>query len=144
MPPSTTPVSSPAPVLLEGAHAITASSSGNSDTLNSLHNVAVSESLGRNPQNFNSVSTAYESLDASPSVLVSPSQAQIDAQPFGQLENLSIPHSPQSLNPSVPPQRVHQMTTRSMNQIFKPKQLNSVSKHPLPQTIEPTSVGCVY
>ena len=33
------------------------------------------------------------------------------------------------------------MTTRSMNQIFKPKQLNSVSKHPFPQTIEPTSVS---
>ena len=33
------------------------------------------------------------------------------------------------------------MTTRSMNKIFKPKQLNYVSKHPLPETIEPTCVS---
>uniref|UniRef100_A0A2N9J3U8 CCHC-type domain-containing protein n=1 Tax=Fagus sylvatica TaxID=28930 RepID=A0A2N9J3U8_FAGSY len=59
----------------------------------------------------------------------------------GQLENPPNPHPPQTQNLSVPPQRVHQMTTRSMNKIFKPKQVNSVSKHPLPQTIEPTSVS---
>ena len=41
----------------------------------------------------------------------------------------------------TPPQRTHNMTTRSMNQIFKPKQIHTVSKHPLPQTIEPTSVS---
>lgn len=33
------------------------------------------------------------------------------------------------------------MTIRSMNQIFKPKQLHVVTKHPLPQTIEPTNVN---
>ncbi|WKA12564.1 hypothetical protein VitviT2T_029939 [Vitis vinifera] len=33
------------------------------------------------------------------------------------------------------------MTTRSINQIFKPKQIYIVSKHPLPQTIEPMSVS---
>jgi len=33
------------------------------------------------------------------------------------------------------------MTTRSMNQIFKPKQIHTVTKHPLPQTIEPTCVS---
>ena len=41
----------------------------------------------------------------------------------------------------TPSQRTHNMTTRSMNQIFKPKQIHTVSKHPLPQTIEPTSVS---
>uniref|UniRef100_A0A2N9H7X1 Reverse transcriptase Ty1/copia-type domain-containing protein n=1 Tax=Fagus sylvatica TaxID=28930 RepID=A0A2N9H7X1_FAGSY len=71
----------------------------------------------------------------------SPSHSHIDAQPLGQLENPPNPHPPQTHNLSVPPQRVHQMTTRSMNKIFKPKQVNSVSKHPLPQTIEPTSVS---
>jgi hypothetical protein len=30
------------------------------------------------------------------------------------------------------PTRNHSMTTRSMNNIFKPKQLNTVSKHSLP------------
>jgi ABC-type dipeptide/oligopeptide/nickel transport system permease subunit len=33
------------------------------------------------------------------------------------------------------------MTTRSMNQIFKPKQLHIVTKHLLPQTLEPTCVS---
>jgi hypothetical protein len=53
------------------------------------------------------------------------------------------PHSPHpillaALEPSY---RIHSMTIRSMNQIFKPKQLNTISKYPLPQTIEPTSVS---
>uniref|UniRef100_A0A2N9JAR7 Reverse transcriptase Ty1/copia-type domain-containing protein n=1 Tax=Fagus sylvatica TaxID=28930 RepID=A0A2N9JAR7_FAGSY len=71
----------------------------------------------------------------------SPSHPHIDAQPLGQLENPPNLPPPQTQNLSVPPPRVHQMTTRSMNKIFKPKQVNSVSKHPLPQTIEPTSVS---
>lgn len=33
------------------------------------------------------------------------------------------------------------MTTRSMNQIFRPKQLHVVTKHPLPQTLKPTCVS---
>ena len=33
------------------------------------------------------------------------------------------------------------MTTWSMNKNFKPKQLNYVSKNPLPKTIEPTCVS---
>ncbi|XP_031267031.1 uncharacterized protein LOC116125457 [Pistacia vera] len=33
------------------------------------------------------------------------------------------------------------MTTRSMNNIHKPKQFNCVTKHPLPSTIEATCVG---
>ena len=54
------------------------------------------------------------------------------------------PSSSDFTNPpktDTPPQRTHNMTTRSMNQIFKPKQIHTVSKHPLPQTIEPTSVS---
>jgi hypothetical protein len=31
-----------------------------------------------------------------------------------------------------PPPRTHTMTTCSMNQIFKPKQIHTVTKHPLP------------
>ena len=34
--------------------------------------------------------------------------------------------------------RVHPMTTRSQNNIFKPKQLHSVTKHPLPEATQPT------
>jgi histone deacetylase 1/2 len=47
-------------------------------------------------------------------------------------------HHPQ---PSL--SRPHQMTTRSMNKIFKPKQLNSATKHLMPYTIEPTCVSQV-
>lgn len=49
--------------------------------------------------------------------------------------NLGQSHKTQSPN-----RRTHSMTTRSMNQIFKPKQLNTITKHPLPQSIEPTCV----
>jgi len=35
----------------------------------------------------------------------------------------------------------YSMITRSMNNIYKPKQLHSVSKHPIPPTIEPTCVS---
>ena len=58
------------------------------------------------------------------------------------LSNSSHPVSP--LGPiAIPPSRnrpTHSMTTRSMNNIFKPKQLNIVTKHPLPQSLEPTCV----
>lgn len=36
--------------------------------------------------------------------------------------------------------RAHRMTTRSMNDIYKPKKLFLVTKHPLPSSLEPTSV----
>jgi hypothetical protein len=32
------------------------------------------------------------------------------------------------------------MITKSMNNIFKHKQLNLVTKHPLPETVKPSSV----
>lgn len=44
------------------------------------------------------------------------------------------------LNQIIQPQQVHQMTTRSMNNIFKTKQLNFMTKNPLLETIKPTSV----
>ncbi|KAL6319902.1 hypothetical protein AAG906_036975 [Vitis piasezkii] len=54
-------------------------------------------------------------------------------------KNSQNPNAQIISNPPV--QRLHQMTTQSMNKNFKPKQLNSVSKHPLPKTIEPTCVS---
>ena len=45
-------------------------------------------------------------------------------------------------DPPLPPShRIYTMTTRSMNNIHKPKQFNSMTKHRLPPTIEPTCVG---
>ena len=55
----------------------------------------------------------------------------------------SSPINPTPLNPSAPvtsSSRVHPMITRSMHNIFKSKQINLVSKHPLPETIEPSTV----
>jgi hypothetical protein len=37
--------------------------------------------------------------------------------------------------------RVHRMTTRSMNDIYKPKKSFLVTKHPLPSSLEPSSVA---
>ena len=51
--------------------------------------------------------------------------------------------NPTPRNPSAPvtpSSSIHPMITRSMHNIFKPKQLNLVTKHPLPETIEPSSV----
>jgi hypothetical protein len=42
------------------------------------------------------------------------------------------------VNSFVQTQQNHNITTRSMNQITKPKQLHIVTKYPLPQTFEPT------
>ncbi|KAJ0090318.1 hypothetical protein Patl1_14878 [Pistacia atlantica] len=75
-------------------------------------------------------------VDAVSSVVPHPSFV---SQPLGQAKTFQ---NPTAQNPYPPPvQRLHQMTTRSMNKIFKPKQLNSVSKHPLPESIEPTCVS---
>ena len=60
-------------------------------------------------------------------------------QTIGQAENSQNPNAQIISNPPV--QRLHQMTIQSMNKILKPKQLNSVSKHPLPKTIELTCVS---
>lgn len=44
------------------------------------------------------------------------------------------------LSQIIQPQQVHQMTISSMNNIFKTKQLNFMTKNPLLETIKPTSV----
>lgn len=36
--------------------------------------------------------------------------------------------------------RTHNMTTRSMNHIYKPKKSFLVTKHPIPPSLEPTSL----
>lgn len=62
----------------------------------------------------------------------------------------SFPHHPASTSISNLPcpapiknlsTRTHSMTTRSMNNIFKPKQLHTVSKHSLLPPVEPTCVS---
>ncbi|PKI44367.1 hypothetical protein CRG98_035241, partial [Punica granatum] len=55
---------------------------------------------------------------------------------------LSPSPAPPSLPPPPPhPSRPHPMITRSKNNIFKPKQLHLTTKHPLPESLEPTCVS---
>ena len=42
--------------------------------------------------------------------------------------------------PTITESRPHQMVTRSMNNIYKPKSLFMVTRHSLPPFFEPTSV----
>ncbi|GFY82736.1 hypothetical protein Acr_02g0009760 [Actinidia rufa] len=67
-------------------------------------------------------------------------------------DNLSSPSSPDlsTLPPSSPsppppplppPVPTHPMITRAKNNIFKPRQLNVTTKHPLPVTLEPSCVS---
>uniref|UniRef100_A0A2N9F5Y1 CCHC-type domain-containing protein n=1 Tax=Fagus sylvatica TaxID=28930 RepID=A0A2N9F5Y1_FAGSY len=91
---------------------------------------------------------------ASPEVgaVLSPSSANgsSPAPPPLQVSTLSSPSFISSQNsplempaPAVPPNnavRPHRMTTRSMNNIYKPKKSFVVTKYPLPPSLEPTSV----
>jgi len=43
--------------------------------------------------------------------------------------------------PNPQPQRTHSMITRSLNKIYKPKKFYVITKHPLPNTIEPSCVS---
>lgn len=52
-------------------------------------------------------------------------------------DNTTLSSSPAAPAPSPP----HRMTTRSMNNIYKPKHMYLVTKHPLPDTLEPTCVS---
>jgi hypothetical protein len=115
----------------EGTPAIVTSSSGNLDNL-SDHSIL---HCSQNPTLHPSFSPDLLP-DAMPSSSLSPSAPTSSFPP-------TFPHSPYPIPPAAPEpsQCTHNMTTRSMNQIFKPKQLNTISKYPLPQTIEPTSMG---
>jgi len=67
-----------------------------------------------------------------PSQVCSPAQTETSSQ------NLIVSHAPVVLPTAEP--RPHCMVTRSMNNIYKPKSLFMVTKHPLPLSLEPTSV----
>ena len=131
VPPSTLFGAPPSPLLQEGAPAIVAQSSGNSKTPSGalLHNCL--HALGPIPPSHECLGESSSQLP-----LTSPDSSAVGSNPSS-----PNPDSPTIPEISNPPQRTHQMTIRSMNQIFKPKQLHTMSKYPLPQTIEPTSVS---
>jgi len=89
--------------------------------------------IASSPGNF---STHVSSLNLEPHSSIQPTNLHISSTP--PLPNPIV----SSLIPSINPlHRAHTMTTRSMNQLFRPKQIHTVSKHPIPQTIEPTCVS---
>jgi hypothetical protein len=122
----------------EGSHAIDASSPGNFGPSGSLLHDCLQD-LNRNTTHPNS------SLDENQ--IVSSLNLQSQSHDFSTATHLSPdlplpnPNFTNSTSTTNPPQRTHNMTTRSINQIFKPKQIHTVSKYPLPQTIEPTCVS---
>jgi len=83
------------------------------------------------------------------------SQSSVNgSSPTSLPRQVSTPCSPTLLLSQIPPLEVHapatsehtevcihRMTTRSMNDIYKPKQSFVVTKHPLPPTLEPTSAS---
>ena len=139
IPPSTSSNAQPSPLPPKGSPAIVTSSLGNFKNSSShlLHNC--SKTLGHTIIQPNHPS--HENLNNPFAHLQLPSHdSSTDL-------NLGSTHNPTNLNFPIlfktphPTQWTHTMTTRSMNQIFKPKQINTVSKYSLPQTIEPTSVS---
>ena len=123
----------------EGVAVIDASSLGNLVNPFSSSLPLPSKNLGQNSLHLNSSSPSSNPntclLDSN-SLL--PHSSPVE-QTMGHTQNSQNPNAQLLSNPPV--QRLHQMTTRLMNKIFKPKQLNYVSKHPLPETIEPTCVS---
>ena len=61
-----------------------------------------------------------------------PSPSTVNTDPSPPTQN-NIPSS------SLP--NTHPMVTRSKNNIYKPKSVHHVTKHPLPEVLEPTTVG---
>ena len=116
---------------LKGVAAIDTSSLGNLINPLSSSLMISFENLGQNSLHLNS-----SSLSSSHNTCLLDSNSLLS---YFSLVEQTIGHTENSQNPLV--QRLHQMTTRSMNKFFKPKQLNSMSKHPLPETIEPTCVS---
>ena len=115
-----TPLPQPPPVPTRG-NAIFASSPGNC--------LESSSSPFRDLQSLNSCPNS------------SPSHEHLHSNSNSHTNPLSTAINHHSEPPPPPSHRIHTMTTRSMNNIHKPKQFNSVTKHPLPPTIEPTCVG---
>ncbi|KAF5442060.1 hypothetical protein F2P56_037245 [Juglans regia] len=100
-------------------------------------NAAPSSSL--NSQNFNYASSCPNSIA---SHVIEPQSSDSHEIPLAHNTDLSPGTAPTLCDsPAQQPTRIHSMTTRSMNNIHKPKQLHSTTNHPIPSTIEPTCVG---
>ena len=130
------PVSSASPVFSESAIAVESSPPSN---LFSSHSLV--------PLHFSNNFPISSLLN--PYVIEQNYETAHSPSPVSPQDHITTPVSPSSHHVSslvpitiIPPpsNRTHSMTTRSMNNIFKPKQINFVTKHPLPQSLEPTCV----
>jgi hypothetical protein len=127
----------PSPVILDRA-AISASPSG---TVSALP-FCVKEQLP-----FNSPYYSPTVVHHSENITSSPVLPLTSASPSPLTADVAIPAhlSPTVIDvvPNPQPQRTHSMITRSLNKIYKPKQFHAVTKHPLPNAIEPSCVSQV-
>lgn len=88
-----------------------------------------SQTMGSSPSNLTSENLLHQNPTPDPSTINQNSPPNPAPQI---LEGLA------SQRPNPSHQRTHNMNTRAMNNIHKPKQLHLVSKHPLPPSLEPT------
>jgi hypothetical protein len=125
----------PSPVILDRA-AISASPSG---TVSALP-FSVEEHLP-----FNSPCYSPTIVHHSEDITSSPVLPLTPASPSPLTTDIAIPAhlSPTVIDvvPNPQPQRTHSMITRSLNKIYKSKQFHVVTKHPLPNDIEPNYVS---
>ncbi|KAG6791114.1 hypothetical protein POTOM_000226 [Populus tomentosa] len=90
------------------------------------------------------------SLDMGTTVLQSSERGSSSAPSLLQVSNSNSPllsnsspslELPHSIVPAQPTERMHNMTTRSMNDIYRPKKSFLVTKHPIPSSLEPLNVA---
>ncbi|OMP09871.1 hypothetical protein CCACVL1_01028 [Corchorus capsularis] len=98
-------------------------------TVPSLQESSTSLPLSATAENSSTSEVASHTQDSS-----STSEKVLSIEPFIS----SLPSLHVNITPAA---RTHPMVTRSQNNIFKPKVLNTVTKHPLPETVEPTNAA---
>jgi hypothetical protein len=89
------------------------------------------------PQSISPSLTNHSNSHINPSVTSPPNSPVLSYTSSDTLDLAVQSPPPPILKPIVP---THSMNTRGMNGIFKPKQLFSVTKYPIPPSVEPTCV----
>nr|KYP33681.1 Retrovirus-related Pol polyprotein from transposon TNT 1-94 [Cajanus cajan] len=116
--------------------------------------LAITHPIQQPPSSPNILSSSFNQapvLDPSPSSNLSPSSSPISpyvpsphpsSTPATSINEYTLSSPLASVDPPPPcssaPKSTHPMTTRSKNGIFKPKQVHTVTKFPLPSHVEPT------
>jgi len=130
VPPSVLSGSSASLLSQEGSPAIVASSSGNSEPCVSLLPAPLPSNSSILPPHPSPPPPPHRTGPPLPLSSSCPTDTHLPPDPHLQTSSFTDPAH-----------RTRTMTTRSMNRIFKPKQVHTVSKHPLPPILEPMSVN---